>query len=131
MREVRAIEYAKKFGKITNRIYQKLNRVGRDIAKYELGNLVEKGKLIQIGNGKQTYYVVANASGNFRGIYGVSKKHTLKSPQKLPDKTNATFYARFKPQKRNFRNGHLFGKNYVLQKFPKVPNRGPNRTYPK
>ena len=44
-------------GKITNQIYQKINQINRDTAKYELNALVSKGKLKKIGKKKSTYYV--------------------------------------------------------------------------
>jgi hypothetical protein len=75
-----------------------------------------------MGNTKNTFYTLPaqkQLDNNWK-IIGVSKKHTPKSVQKLPDKTNATISARFEPQKRNFRNGHQFDKNFGVQKVSKI-----------
>ena len=57
MREINAVEFAKKEGKITNGIYEKINSTNHDTAKYELNALVHKGALKRFGNGKATYYL--------------------------------------------------------------------------
>lgn len=55
--QINAMEFVKSQGKITNRVYQKINRTTCDIAKHELNSLVVKGKLKKIGKKKGTYYV--------------------------------------------------------------------------
>jgi hypothetical protein len=56
-REMNALEYVKFKGKITNKVYQKINQTTQDIAKHELNALVVKGKLKEIGRTKGAYYV--------------------------------------------------------------------------
>jgi hypothetical protein len=56
-REINAVAYVRSQGKITNMIYQKINRTTCDIAKHELNSLVVKGKLKKVGKKKGTYYV--------------------------------------------------------------------------
>jgi len=56
-RQVNAMEYVRSQGKITNKIYQKINRTDADVAKYELKALVEKKKLKKVGKTKGIYYV--------------------------------------------------------------------------
>jgi len=58
-REINALQYAKAKGRITNRIYQRINKTEHDVAKYELAALVKKKKLIRIGKNKGVYYVSA------------------------------------------------------------------------
>jgi len=58
-RQVNAMQYVKKYGKITNRIYQKINKTTRDVAKYELISLVKKGRLKKVGKTKDISYVSA------------------------------------------------------------------------
>jgi hypothetical protein len=57
MREINAMEFTRKEGKITNGIYEKINCTTHDIAKYELNALVQKGALKKFGNGKATCYI--------------------------------------------------------------------------
>jgi hypothetical protein len=58
-RQLAALEFLKTHEKITNRIYQELNMTTRNIATYELQQLVLKGKLKKHGKGKETYYTLA------------------------------------------------------------------------
>lgn len=58
-RQVNAMQYVKSQGKITNRIYQKINKTTRDVAKYELASLVKKGRLKKVGRTKDISYVSA------------------------------------------------------------------------
>jgi hypothetical protein len=56
-RQINAMEYVRNQGKITNKIYQKINQTNPDVAKYELKTLVGKGKLKKIGKSKGAYYI--------------------------------------------------------------------------
>jgi len=56
-REINAIEYVRSQGKITNIVYQRINRTTCDIAKHELNSLVVKGKLKKIGKTKGACYI--------------------------------------------------------------------------
>ena len=58
-RQINALSYVKSSGKITNKEYQKLNRVTRNIATYELQALVSKKRLKKVGKGKGAYYISA------------------------------------------------------------------------
>ncbi len=52
-RQIRAIEYVKKQGKIKNNEYQKLNNVSKRTATNDLRELVEKNILKYMGKGKR------------------------------------------------------------------------------
>jgi hypothetical protein len=58
-RQINAMEYARNQGKITNRIYQKINNTTRDIAKYELNSLVGKRMLKKTGKNRGACYALA------------------------------------------------------------------------
>jgi len=61
-RQINALQYVQKQGKMTNQIYQKINNTTRDVAKYELASLVEMGKLKRVGKTKDIVYVTAGKS---------------------------------------------------------------------
>ena len=56
-REMNALEFVRFKGKITNKVYQKINQTTQDVSKHELNALVTKGKLKEIGRTKGAYYV--------------------------------------------------------------------------
>jgi uncharacterized membrane-anchored protein YitT (DUF2179 family) len=56
-RQINAMTYVRAQGKITNKIYQRINNTTRDVARHELDSLVSKGKLKRIGKSKGAYYV--------------------------------------------------------------------------
>src|SRR3989338_7355183 len=56
-REMNALEFVRFKGKITNKVYQKINQTNHDVAKYELGNLAKKGMLKEVGKKKRVFYV--------------------------------------------------------------------------
>lgn len=58
-RQVNALRYLSKNEKITSPIYQKLNQVDQNAAKYDLIQLVMKGKLEKMGKGRATYYILS------------------------------------------------------------------------
>jgi len=59
-RQVRAVLYAKKRGKITNREYQEINNCSRNTASNELKELVIKGIFKESGKkGVGSYYEIA------------------------------------------------------------------------
>lgn len=58
-RQIEAVLYTKEKGKITNKEYQKLNKVSRPTASRDLIDLVSKGILKQIGTaGRGVYYII-------------------------------------------------------------------------
>ncbi|MFQ6062835.1 MAG: ATP-binding protein, partial [Methanosarcinales archaeon] len=58
-RQKKAIEYLKKYGKITNSEYQKINRVNRTTAYRDLKELVKIGYVEKVGTtGRKTYYIM-------------------------------------------------------------------------
>jgi hypothetical protein len=58
-RQVNALTYVQSCGKITNKEYQRMSNVTRDVARYELSSLVEKKRLRKVGHNKGAYYVTA------------------------------------------------------------------------
>jgi ATP-dependent DNA helicase RecG len=57
-RQVSAIDYVKKNGKITNKEYQELTKTSRQTASRDVEELVKKGIFDMIGKtGKGTYYI--------------------------------------------------------------------------
>jgi len=50
-RQIKAVMYVKEKGKITNREYQNLAGISRQMATLDLAQLVEKGVLVKIGKG--------------------------------------------------------------------------------
>ena len=58
-RQVRAIEYIRQHGRMTNRDYVRLVNVSRRTATRDLMTLVEKGLLRQMGKGKGSYFEFA------------------------------------------------------------------------
>lgn len=57
-RQIKAIEYLNKYGRITNDIYQKINKISHSSARNDLANLVKAKKIKKLGKGKGTYYVL-------------------------------------------------------------------------
>ncbi len=58
-RQIKAILYVKKNGKITNREYRELNNISDEGARIDLNILVEKEILIQKGKGRAVQYILA------------------------------------------------------------------------
>jgi len=58
-RQIAALNFLKNHDRITNRMYQRLNDVSNNVAKWELSHLVRKGRLSRSGKGKNTYYRLA------------------------------------------------------------------------
>lgn len=58
-RQIKAILYVKKNGKITNREYRGLNTISDEGARIDLNILVEKEILIQKGKGRAVRYILA------------------------------------------------------------------------
>ena len=58
-RQIVAIEYTRKLGRITNREYVKINLVARPTATRELTDLVAKGILQQHGKGRGSGFTLA------------------------------------------------------------------------
>ena len=58
-RQINAVMFVKKEGRITNRKYQDLFKVSRQTASRELSHLAQKGIFKQVGvTGKGTYYTL-------------------------------------------------------------------------
>ncbi len=100
-REIRALEYVKRYGRITNKIYQKLNQIDHDIAKKELHILVEKGRLMRTGYNKNSQYtIVSEEPGHLRAVSGTSISGSRKSTHKSPGRNAPSVKSRFEPAKR-------------------------------
>jgi hypothetical protein len=54
----KALEYVKQEGKITAKIYQNINEVERNTAKWELKRMVDLGYLKKCGKRKGAYYIL-------------------------------------------------------------------------
>ena len=60
-RQIKAVEYIKTKGKITNSEYQEINEIGKSVTIDELRNLVEQQIFVRVGEtGRGTYYKLAN-----------------------------------------------------------------------
>ena len=60
-RQIKAVEYIKTKGKITNSVYQEINEIGKSVTIDELRYLVDRQILVRIGEtGRGTYYELAN-----------------------------------------------------------------------
>lgn len=60
-RQMKAVEYVKTKGKITNAVYQEINGIGKSVTIDELRDLVEQQIFVRIGEtGRGTYYELAN-----------------------------------------------------------------------
>ena len=58
-RQIKAVQYVREKGKITNKEYQEINEIGKSVTIEELRILVEKNILFRIGEtGRGTYYVL-------------------------------------------------------------------------
>jgi len=60
-RQVNALQVAKKEGRITTQVQQRVGTVTRRAAQYDLQKLVDRGMLRQRGHGRGAYYVPKNA----------------------------------------------------------------------
>lgn len=57
-RQVKAVQYVKEKGKITNRKYQEINEISDRTSSRDLENLVARGVLKRIGDKKSSYYEI-------------------------------------------------------------------------
>ena len=57
-RQVKAVMYAKKNGKITNREYRQINNVSDEGARIDLNIMIKKDILVQKGKGRSVHYVL-------------------------------------------------------------------------
>lgn len=92
-RQVKALQYTESKGRITNKIYQKVNETTPTVAKKELAALVRKGKLFRTGYNKSTSYVPAHLAvtklpktrpGRNRVVSGPSFMRARKTHHKRP-----------------------------------------------
>jgi len=58
MKEINAIDFVRREGRITNDIYERINQTTHDIARHELNSLVNKGIFKMIGKKKGAYYAL-------------------------------------------------------------------------
>ena len=57
-RQIKAVLYVKKNGKITNREYREINTVSDEGARIDLNMMVKKNILIQTGKGRSVHYIL-------------------------------------------------------------------------
>jgi ATP-dependent DNA helicase RecG len=57
-RQVKAVMYVKKNGKITNREYREINNVSDEGARIDINVMIQKGIVIQKGKGRSVQYVL-------------------------------------------------------------------------
>jgi predicted HTH transcriptional regulator len=57
-RQLKAVKYVKKRGKITNREYREMNNISDEGARIDLKDLVEKGVFLSKGKGRSVHYVL-------------------------------------------------------------------------
>ncbi len=60
-RQIRGVNYVLKNGRITNREYSKINKIGRVYAFKELSDMVEKKVLKHVGKGRAAHYVMSES----------------------------------------------------------------------
>ena len=59
LKQQKAIQYIKKNGRITNTLYQKMNEVSNDSAKWDLKILAARKIVKRIGDGRGAYYLLS------------------------------------------------------------------------
>jgi ATP-dependent DNA helicase RecG len=59
-RQLKALDYLREKGKITNKEYVEINNISRETAKRDLSDLTEKGLLKIIGKGRGSHYVIGS-----------------------------------------------------------------------
>ena len=59
-RQKKAIDYLKQNKRISTKIYQEINESSKRTSIRDLNNLIDKGFLIKIGDGKSVYYILKN-----------------------------------------------------------------------
>jgi ATP-dependent DNA helicase RecG len=71
-RQIKAIDYVKSYGKITNHEYKNINRVTKKTATRDLQDLAGRGVLLRVGRtGKGVHYILnPNFKGDIRGHKG-------------------------------------------------------------
>ena len=57
-RQRKAVEHIREKGSITNREYRELTGLGREYARKELNDMVEKGILAKKGKGRSVHYIL-------------------------------------------------------------------------
>ncbi len=65
-RQLRALDYLRKQGRISNREYQGLNEVAERTALYDLQELVKKDLLLPMSSGRGRYYILKSAKRRLR-----------------------------------------------------------------
>jgi len=59
-RQIKALKYIEEKGRITNREYREIFKIGKTVAYEDIKNLLNENLLIQKGVGRQTYYTLPN-----------------------------------------------------------------------
>ncbi len=59
-RQKKAVDYLKKEGRISNKIYQEINNTSKNTSIRDLNEMIEKKLLIRIGDGRSLYYILKN-----------------------------------------------------------------------
>lgn len=67
-RQKKATEYIGEYGRITNREYQKLNKVSNKTAYQELSDLLKRQIIEKKGAGKYVYYILRVMQGNAKVV---------------------------------------------------------------
>lgn len=113
-REIKALEYAKSNGKVTNRTYQKINETTRDVARRELNQLVKTGRLLRSGDYKKTHYVFStmnktpgNGARQIRAVYEPSAEQAHKMQHKARIGEPLVLKCELEPKRRGLRNRRL------------------------
>ncbi|MCK4311280.1 MAG: transcriptional regulator, partial [Candidatus Cloacimonetes bacterium] len=57
-RQIKAVDYLKKEGRISNKIYQEINKTSKNTSIRDLNEMIEKKLLIRIGDGRSLYYIL-------------------------------------------------------------------------
>lgn len=93
-RQIRTMEYVRRYGSIDNRTYRDINGANQSSAKRDLQSMVDKGSLRMTGNGKSASYVPTRKfMGEIRAVSGPSKTGTQKPPANRPEDFMADFEA--------------------------------------
>jgi ATP-dependent DNA helicase RecG len=74
-RQIKAMNFIKKYNRITTREYCSLFNVARDTANRDLNELLKKGIIKRKGSGPQTYYIRSNISiGHYRTLSDTKRR---------------------------------------------------------
>jgi len=63
-RQLQLIEYVRKHGRVTNRVYRELTGLSDEAARREIAGLLDLGILEHVGKGRSTAYVLKKRVGD-------------------------------------------------------------------